>query len=46
VGTTLSAHEPEGPPTRSPFRAHWIDDSNPEDEGVWARTGAKIAPKR
>ena len=29
--------------TRSPLRAHWIDDWNPEDEGFWTRTGAKIA---
>jgi NNP family nitrate/nitrite transporter-like MFS transporter len=29
--------------TRSPLKANWIDDWNPEDEGFWARTGAKIA---
>ena len=29
--------------TRSPLRAHWIDDWHPEDAGFWARTGAKIA---
>ena len=29
--------------TRSPLRAHWIDDWHPEDEGFWSRTGAKIA---
>jgi NNP family nitrate/nitrite transporter-like MFS transporter len=29
--------------TRSPLRPHWIDDWNPEDEGFWARAGAKIA---
>jgi NNP family nitrate/nitrite transporter-like MFS transporter len=28
---------------RSPLKANWIDDWNPEDEGFWARTGAKIA---
>jgi NNP family nitrate/nitrite transporter-like MFS transporter len=29
--------------TRSPLKANWIDDWNPEDEGFWTRTGAKIA---
>jgi NNP family nitrate/nitrite transporter-like MFS transporter len=29
--------------TRSPLKANWIDDWNPEDEGFWERTGAKIA---
>jgi NNP family nitrate/nitrite transporter-like MFS transporter len=29
--------------TRSPFTANWIDDWHPEDEGLWERTGAKIA---
>ena len=29
--------------TRSPLRAHWIDEWDPEDEGFWTRTGAKIA---
>jgi len=29
--------------TRSPLRAHWIDDWKPEDEGFWARTGATVA---
>jgi Nitrate/nitrite transporter len=36
---------PDAPPAtrRSPLRAHWIDDWNPEDAGFWERTGAKIA---
>lgn len=29
--------------TRSPLKANWIDDWNPEDESFWERTGAKIA---
>jgi NNP family nitrate/nitrite transporter-like MFS transporter len=29
--------------TRSPLKANWIDDWNPEDEGFWERTEAKIA---
>lgn len=29
--------------TRSPLQANWIDEWNPEDEGFWARTGARVA---
>ena len=29
--------------TRSPWKANWIDEWNPEDEGFWARTGARVA---
>jgi len=37
---TTTAEDRSG---RSRFAGRWLDDWNPEDEGFWRRTGAKIA---
>jgi NNP family nitrate/nitrite transporter-like MFS transporter len=29
--------------TRSPLKAHWIDEWHPEDATFWERTGARVA---
>ena len=29
--------------TRSPLKAHWIDEWHPEDAAFWERTGARVA---
>jgi MFS transporter, NNP family, nitrate/nitrite transporter len=34
---------PDAPPARSLFAGRWIDHWDPEDEGFWKSTGARIA---
>ncbi|OZM83686.1 NarK/NasA family nitrate transporter [Pseudonocardia sp. MH-G8] len=39
----MTTTAPDAPPTRSLLRGRWIDHWDPEDQGFWERTGAKIA---
>jgi NNP family nitrate/nitrite transporter-like MFS transporter len=40
---TTTAPDAPAPPARALLRGNWIDHWDPEDEGFWQRTGAKVA---